>query len=75
MNDPEALAVVRTAEAYRKALAHFAVKWHQDNCPERGDFPRWYADRAKAREQVEALGAELDSSVAAYLAKAQECAP
>lgn len=40
---------------YEKALASFKRKWHQDNCPERGDFVRWYEDRHRAWVKVEAL--------------------
>jgi len=45
--------------AFFRAEDAFVKKWHQDNCPERGDFPRWYRDKANARTLLDQYRAAL----------------
>lgn len=57
--------VVELARKYVTAKRVFDKKWHQDNCPERGDFMRWYADRAKANTVLIAKFDALEAALAA----------
>ncbi len=42
------------ARTYLALLDRHRKQFHQDNCPERGDFPLWYQHKAQSAERVEA---------------------
>ena len=70
--DPSLASTLRAVVEARKAAAR---KWSADNCPERGDFPRWYADKAKAYAALEAREAAWFESHGEAAAAALERLP
>ena len=59
---------------YLALLDRHRVEFHADKCPERGDFPRWYRDKAASQARVDsALERLRDALAVTALAAAETC--